>query len=97
MDSLIVISCLRLARHRLVCDLTSGSNDEAGNVISGGRVEIVEAENSLVRNDGDVPVAVIGLDNVVVINTKHGILVARKDISQKVKEVVKRLEADEAK
>lgn len=71
-----------------------GTNDEKGNVISGQAVHTIEAENSFIRNDGDKPVAVIGLDNVVVINTKHGILVARKDISQKVKEVVKQLETE---
>lgn len=74
-----------------------GSNDEKGNVIAGEGVHTIEAENSFIRNDGDKPVAVIGLDNVVVVNTEHGILVSRKDISQKVKEIVKRLEADEGK
>jgi mannose-1-phosphate guanylyltransferase/mannose-6-phosphate isomerase len=71
-----------------------GSSDESGNVISGRQVETIEAENSFIRNDGDKPVAVIGLDNVVVINTANGILVARKDISQKVKDIVKRLEME---
>ncbi|HEY6736180.1 MAG TPA: sugar phosphate nucleotidyltransferase [Candidatus Saccharimonadia bacterium] len=72
-----------------------GSNDEQGNVISGAAVHTIEAENSFIRNDEDKPVAVIGLDNVVVVNTPHGILVSRKDISQKVKEIVKRLEAED--
>lgn len=73
----------------------AGTNDEKGNVITGNAIHTIEAENSLIRNDCDKPVAVIGLDNVVVVNTEHGILVSRKDISQKVKEVVKRLEAED--
>ena len=45
--------------------------------------------NSYVENQESKPVAVIGLDNCVVINTKEGILVARKDLSQKVGEIAK--------
>ncbi len=70
----------------------ANNNDGAGNVITGdGVVETIEVENSYIRNDGDKPVAVIGLDNVVVVNTPNGILVARKDLSQRVKEIVKKL------
>jgi Mannose-6-phosphate isomerase len=36
-------------------------------------------------------VAVVGLDNLVVVNTKDGILVARKDMSQQIGEVSKRV------
>lgn len=67
------------------------STDEAGNYRS-GYVEVEEAENTFVQNLEDKPVAVIGLDNVVVVNTPHGILVARKDLAQKVGEVSKRLQ-----
>ncbi len=66
--------------------------DQAGNHTS-GRVELEEVESSFVQNLEDKPVAVIGLDNVVVINTPSGILVARKDLSQKVGDVSKRLNA----
>lgn len=59
----------------------------------GGDVELEDVENSFIQNLEDKPVAVIGLDNVVVVNTPHGILVARKDLSQKVGEVSKRIGA----
>jgi hypothetical protein len=36
---------------------------------------------------------VIGLDNVVVVNTPNGVLVARKDLSQNVGEIAKKLHA----
>lgn len=66
--------------------------DGDGNVVRGSSVvETIEVENSYIRNDGDKPIAVIGLDNIVVVNTEHGILVARKDLSQRVKEIVKKL------
>jgi len=68
--------------------------DEQGNHVQ-GKVEIEEVQNSFVQNQDDRPVAVIGLDNVVVVNTPNGILVARKDLSQKVGEVSRRLKAKE--
>jgi mannose-1-phosphate guanylyltransferase/mannose-6-phosphate isomerase len=63
--------------------------DEANNHVQ-GLVEIDEVENAFIQNSEDKPVAVIGLDNVVVVNTPTGILVARKDLSQKVGDVSKR-------
>lgn len=64
--------------------------DEKGNSVLGS-IEIDEVENSLLQNYEDKPMAVIGLDNVAVINTKHGILVVRKDLSQKVGDISKRM------
>jgi mannose-1-phosphate guanylyltransferase len=65
--------------------------DEQGNYVSEGNVELEDVENCYVDNQEDKPVAVVGLDNVVVINTKDGILVARKDLGQKVGVVAKRI------
>lgn len=56
-----------------------------------GRIETEEVSNSFIENETDNPLAVIGLDNVVVVQTSHGVLVARKDLAQKVGEVSKRL------
>ena len=66
-------------------------SDQSGNHIK-GEVEIEGVENSFIENFENKPVAVIGLDNVVVINSPSGILVTRKDLSQKVGEVSKRIE-----
>lgn len=66
--------------------------DEAGNYAHGEKIANLEVENSFIRNDTDTPVVVIGLDNVVVVNTPHGLLVARKDLSQKVKEATSMLQ-----
>jgi mannose-1-phosphate guanylyltransferase len=67
-------------------------SNEQGNYTHGDNIAMLDVENSFVQNNEDKPVAVIGLDNVVVINTPQGILVARKDLSQKVKEAVAQLE-----
>jgi mannose-1-phosphate guanylyltransferase len=56
-----------------------------------GNVEVEMVSNSYIDNYEDKPVAVIGLDNVAVVNTPHGLLVTRKDLSQKVGEVSKRI------
>ncbi len=65
--------------------------DENGNYVGDGQIELEDVENSYIENLEDKPVAVIGLDNVVVINTKDGILIARKDLGQKVGVVAKRI------
>ncbi|MGH7195566.1 MAG: mannose-1-phosphate guanylyltransferase [Candidatus Saccharimonadales bacterium] len=67
------------------------SGDESGNYAHGKSIELEAVNNSFVHNAEKKPIAIIGLDNVVVINTAHGMLVARKDQSQKVGEVSKRL------
>ncbi len=65
--------------------------DEKGNYVGKGNVELEDVDNCYIENHEDKPVAVVGLDNVVVINTKDGILVARKDLGQQVGVVAKRI------
>jgi mannose-1-phosphate guanylyltransferase/mannose-6-phosphate isomerase len=67
-------------------------SDEFGNYFRGKNIEYLDVANSYIRNEEDKPIAVIGLDNIVVINTKEGILVARKDLSQKVGEIAKKIQ-----
>ena len=71
------------------------SKDEQGNYYQGEGINPIDTENVFVRNEESKPIAVIGLDNVVVVNTPHGILVARKDISHRTGEVAKKLQANE--
>lgn len=68
-------------------------SNEQGNYTKGEGIELRDVTNSFVQNDQDVPLAVIGLDNVVVVNTANGILVARKDLSQEVGEIAKKIHA----
>lgn len=67
--------------------------DEAGNYFAGEGINPIDVENIYVRNEEDKPIAVIGLDNVIVVNTPNGILVARKDVSHRTGEVAKKLQA----
>lgn len=60
--------------------------DEDENSTVGEKNILIDSHSVYVRNEEDKPVAVIGLDNVAVINTAHGVLVVRKDLSQKVKD-----------
>jgi mannose-1-phosphate guanylyltransferase len=68
--------------------------DNMGNHLK-GNVEIEDAQNIFVENFEDKPVAVIGLDNVVVVNTPDGVLVLRRDLSQKVGDIAKRIQKKE--
>ncbi|HSW98825.1 MAG TPA: sugar phosphate nucleotidyltransferase [Candidatus Saccharimonadales bacterium] len=73
---------------------TVTDSNQDGNCVMGDKIAVLETQNSYIRNDdSSKPVAVIGLDNVVVVNTPAGILVARKDLSQMVKEASKELDA----
>ena len=66
--------------------------DELGNHTK-GYVELDAVENSMVRNDEpSKPIAVIGLDNIVVVNTSNGLLIARKDLSQNVGKIAKKVQ-----
>jgi len=66
---------------------------EQGNYFHGEAIHTIDVENVYIRNEESKPIAVIGLDNVVVVNTPQGILVARKDVSQQVGEIAKKLQA----
>ncbi len=70
---------------------TISSQDVEGNVVIGGNINLENARHSLVRNHTATPVAVVGLDNIVVIVTENGILVADKNASQAVGDVAKRI------
>lgn len=68
--------------------------DQQGNYLQGEGIHALDVENVYVRNEEAKPIAVIGLDNVVVVNTPDGILVARKDVSHRTGEVAKKLQAE---
>lgn len=67
--------------------------DELGNYYMGENIHAIDTEEVYIRNEeAGKPVAVIGLDNVVVVNTPDGILVARKDVSAKCGDIAKTLQ-----
>ncbi|MCW1908496.1 MAG: sugar phosphate nucleotidyltransferase [Candidatus Saccharibacteria bacterium] len=65
--------------------------DDEGNHIRGEKIKLESTGNSYIRNDVDIPTVVIGLDNVVVVHTDHGLLVANKNYVQRVGELSKQL------
>ena len=72
-----------------------GAKDGAGNVASAsgrGAVGFEGASNSYARSDGAV-VAVLGLEDVVVVSTVDAVLAMHRDHAQDVKKVVDRLRA----
>ena len=58
-----------------------------------GKTMVVDSHNTYVRSGGRL-VAAIGLNDLVVVETPDAVLVAHKDASQQVKEVVARLKSD---
>jgi mannose-1-phosphate guanylyltransferase / mannose-6-phosphate isomerase len=68
-------------------------SDAAGNVISGD-VMAMDTTNSLIRSEGRL-VTVIGMQDVVVVETADAVLVTNWKSAQKVKQVVERLVADQ--
>jgi len=73
----------------------ANDSNEQGNFFKGSKIYDDEVQNVYIQNDEEKPIVVIGLDNVVVINTPNGILVARKDLSQRVKEAVAKIKEDQ--
>lgn len=67
--------------------------DENGNYVNGENVELDNVSDSYVRNEENLPIAIIGLDNIAVVVNEHGVLITNKDHAQKVGELSKRLQA----
>lgn len=68
------------------------NKDQQENYIQGNNIHALEVENVYIRNEEEKPVVVIGLDNIVVVNTPDGILISRKDVSHRVGEVAKKIQ-----
>ncbi|RWZ78947.1 MAG: hypothetical protein EOT04_02640 [Candidatus Chaera renei] len=68
--------------------------DQLSNYVHGNNIHSVDVENGYIRNEEpEKPIVVIGMDNVVVVNTKDGILISRKDLSPKVGDIAKQIQA----
>ena len=68
--------------------------DENDNYFKGENLHPIDVNGVYIRNEESKPVAVIGLTDVVVVNTPDGLLVARKDASHRTGEVAKKLQAE---
>lgn len=70
----------------------ASQQDKGGNFVSGPDIELDNVKDSYVRNETDIPIAVIGLENVAVIATENGVLVTNKAQAQKVGDVSKKIQ-----
>ena len=74
--------------------VVSADFDWMDNYVRGENIHTIDIDNTYIRNEQpDRPVAVIGLDNVVVVNTPDGVLVARRDVAAKCGDIAKKLQA----
>jgi len=62
------------------------ARDGAGNAVKGDSV-VLDSRNVLCYNPGKLT-ALVGLQDLIIVNTKDALLVCRKDLDQKVKEVL---------
>lgn len=70
--------------------------DINGNVDNGNNI-LINTKNSMVYSNLGIPIAVLGLEDIVVIGTKDGILVSDKKDLQRVKDVVGELKERKSK
>lgn len=66
--------------------------DDAGNVLQGDVVP-VDTVKSMVLAHGERLVAVVGLEDIIVVDTPDALLVVRRDLSERVRDVVEHLRA----
>jgi mannose-1-phosphate guanylyltransferase/mannose-6-phosphate isomerase len=68
--------------------------DGRGNV-SDNRHYLIDSKNNFVHSEGDKLIATIGVDDLLIVDNRDALLICKKEESQKVREVVKQLEADQ--
>ena len=70
------------------------AKDPDGNYYEGSGINMLSTKDMYIRNEEDKPIAIIGLDHVVVVNTKDGLLVAKKEVAHRTGEVAKKLQTE---
>lgn len=69
--------------------------DDDANYIRGEGIITDSVKNSYIYNEeSGKSIGIIGLKDVVIVNTKHGMIIARRDMSQNVKDIAKRLQQE---
>ncbi|HYW34738.1 MAG TPA: mannose-1-phosphate guanylyltransferase [Balneolaceae bacterium] len=71
------------------------NKDERGNVLQNSNTVTENVSNSLVHGTSNKMIALVGVENLAVVETKDAILVCNLDQAQGVKQVVKKLENSE--
>ena len=78
---------------RAVYDLRS--KDKDGNVIQTNTSATADAKNNLIQSKSDKMIALVGVENLAVVETDNAILVCDLDSSQGVKKVVNKIRKDD--
>ncbi len=68
------------------------TSDERGNITFNGDI-LIDAANNLLYTSNDKSVALIGVNDLIVVDQRDALLICKKDQSQKVKDVVEQLKA----
>lgn len=93
-DQLAVINAgfdwMDVGSFRDICSVMA--KDANDNYVEGDNNHLIDVKNSYVRNQTSLPVAVIGLDNVAVINTEDGLLVTSLSQAQKAGQIAKEIQ-----
>ena len=71
-------------------DEYNAQKDNSGNVLFDGEIAI-ESSDNMVYTDEDKAVAIVGVDDLVVVDQRDALLICHKDKTQNVKDVVDRL------
>jgi len=66
------------------------AKDEAGNTVKGDAI-IIDSENCLSYNPEKFT-ALVGINDLIVVNTEDALLICRKDLDQKVKDIVQKIQ-----
>jgi mannose-1-phosphate guanylyltransferase len=67
--------------------------DEAGNVVRGSAELADSSRNIIYSRDDKHLVALLGVEDLIVVRTKHATLVCHKDKAQEIKDLVKKIDA----
>ncbi|HDR67446.1 MAG TPA: hypothetical protein ENN61_00185, partial [Bacteroidaceae bacterium] len=65
--------------------------DERGNTIKGDAI-LIDSKNCLSYNP-DKFTALVGVNDIIVVNTEDALLICRKDLDQKIKDLVQKIQA----
>ncbi|MEE2831772.1 MAG: mannose-1-phosphate guanylyltransferase, partial [Candidatus Latescibacterota bacterium] len=70
------------------------ATDADGNLLE-GRIVSIDSRNSTVYGSPDKVIALVGVEDLVVVDTEDALLVMPKKRAQRVKEILERLQSDE--
>ncbi len=73
------------------------NRDKDNNFIDANSLTIDSNDNYVLSTDKEKPVALIGIEDAVIVNTEEGLLICKKDRSQDVKKIVNRLKEHDGK